>query len=38
MLQRIAGFAFPPLFVMGFVEMVLAVGIKQHFGLIGEHA
>ena len=37
-LQRIAGFTFLPLFVMGFVEMVLAVGIKQHFGLVGEHA
>ena len=38
MLQRIAGLAFLPLFVMGFVEMVLAVGIKQHLGLVGEHA
>lgn len=38
MLQRIAGFSFLPLFVMGFVEMVFAVGIKQHFGLVCEHA
>ena len=38
MLQCVAGFAFLPLFVMGFMEALTACGIKQHLGLVGEHA
>lgn len=38
MLQCVAGFAFPPLFVVGFAKVFPAVGIKQHVGLVGEHA
>ena len=38
MLQCVAGFAFLPLFVVGFAKVFPAVGIKQHVGLVGEHS